>query len=166
MRVLTVRLPWAWAIVHGGKDVENRVRNVAGSYRGPVAIHAGLADDSDASPGLWYDRARHTYEAQGLTFGDSRVVWRDRGAIIGVVDLVDVHDVGECIWVGPAVEDFDGNFVSQEVTTCSEWAEDGNVYHLVLANARPLAEPIPFRGALGLRTLPADVEAAVLAGVA
>ena len=30
MRVLTVRQPWAWAIIHGGKDVENRVRNLAG----------------------------------------------------------------------------------------------------------------------------------------
>ena len=39
MRVLTVRQPWAWAIIHGGKDVENRTRNLAGAYRGPVAIH-------------------------------------------------------------------------------------------------------------------------------
>jgi hypothetical protein len=30
MRALTVRQPWAWAIVHGGKDIENRTRNIAG----------------------------------------------------------------------------------------------------------------------------------------
>lgn len=48
MKVLTVRQPWAAAIIHGGKDVENRTRNLAGSYRGPVAIHAGLAYDEDA----------------------------------------------------------------------------------------------------------------------
>jgi hypothetical protein len=24
VRVLTVRQPWAWAIIHGGKDAENR----------------------------------------------------------------------------------------------------------------------------------------------
>ena len=52
LRILTVRQPWAWAIIHGGKGVENRVRNVAGSYRGPVAIHAGLALD------LGYDEVR------------------------------------------------------------------------------------------------------------
>mgnify|MGYP001137357808 FL=1 len=45
MRAITVRQPWAWAIVFGQKDVENRSRNIAGRYRGPVAIHAGLRDD-------------------------------------------------------------------------------------------------------------------------
>lgn len=44
MRILTVRQPWAWAIIHGQKDVENRVRNIAGDYRGPVAIHTALDD--------------------------------------------------------------------------------------------------------------------------
>ena len=43
MRILTVRQPWAWAIIHGGKDVENRVRNIAGDYHGPIAIHAAKA---------------------------------------------------------------------------------------------------------------------------
>lgn len=47
MRILTVRQPWAWAIIHGGKDVENRVRNIAGDYRGPIAIHVGLQHDHD-----------------------------------------------------------------------------------------------------------------------
>ena len=41
IRGLTIRQPWAWAIVHGGKDVENRSRSL-GPYRGLVAIHAGL----------------------------------------------------------------------------------------------------------------------------
>jgi hypothetical protein len=27
LRALTVQQPWAWAIIHGGKDVENRGRN-------------------------------------------------------------------------------------------------------------------------------------------
>lgn len=35
---LTVRQPWAWAIVYGGKDVENRSWTT--SYRGPIYIHA------------------------------------------------------------------------------------------------------------------------------
>ena len=41
MRILTVKQPWAWAIIHGQKDVENRTKSL-GPYRGPVAIHAGL----------------------------------------------------------------------------------------------------------------------------
>lgn len=30
LRVLTVRQPWAWSLIEGGKDVENRSRNIAG----------------------------------------------------------------------------------------------------------------------------------------
>lgn len=43
MRILSVRQPWAHAILHYGKDVENR--SWATPYRGPVAIHASRALD-------------------------------------------------------------------------------------------------------------------------
>lgn len=42
-RVLTVCQPWAWAIIHGPKRVENRAWRTA--YRGPLAIHAGKSRD-------------------------------------------------------------------------------------------------------------------------
>ena len=42
MRCLTVRQPWAYAIMHLGKDVENRARNIVGKYRGPLLIHVSL----------------------------------------------------------------------------------------------------------------------------
>ena len=148
MRAITVRQPWAWAIIHGGKDVENRTRNIAGAYRGPVAIHAGLAFDEhmprDLAPEIveLFTARRHY----------------PRGAIIGVVDLVDIHecrshrgdsDVPDCVRSGTPL-----------ATTCSSWAEfrrGETVHHLVLANPRPLVEPIPWRGQLGLWTLPDDV---------
>ena len=38
MKALSIRQPWAWAIVHAGKDIENRSWST--SYRGPVLIHA------------------------------------------------------------------------------------------------------------------------------
>jgi hypothetical protein len=38
MRALTIRQPWAWLIVHGHKDLENRTWCT--SYRGPLLIHA------------------------------------------------------------------------------------------------------------------------------
>lgn len=38
-RMLSVRQPWAWAIVNGLKDVENRTWSTG--YRGPLVIHAG-----------------------------------------------------------------------------------------------------------------------------
>lgn len=35
---ISIRQPWAWAILHAGKDVENRTWST--SFRGPVCIHA------------------------------------------------------------------------------------------------------------------------------
>ena len=44
MKVLTVKQPWAWLIVNGHKDVENR--NWRTSYKGDVLIHASAKFDS------------------------------------------------------------------------------------------------------------------------
>src|SRR5580693_6930652 len=41
MKALTVRNPWAWAIVHAGKRIENRSRRT--HFRGRFYIHAGVA---------------------------------------------------------------------------------------------------------------------------
>lgn len=45
-RALSVRQPWAWAILHAGKDVENR--SWATGYRGELLIHAGKTIEDDA----------------------------------------------------------------------------------------------------------------------
>lgn len=139
MRALTVQQPWAWAIVHGGKDVENRTQ--AWGYRGPLAIHAGarLSDRSNYA----------LIKALGDAMRDDRWQDLDYGAIIGVVDLVDVHTADWC-W---------GH--------CSPWAESSydehrgrtrrDIVHLVLENPRPLEVPIPCKGRLGLWTPPAEV---------
>lgn len=39
MKTLSIRQPWAWLIVNGGKDIENRTWNLR--YRGALLIHAG-----------------------------------------------------------------------------------------------------------------------------
>ncbi|MBY0226527.1 MAG: ASCH domain-containing protein [Hyphomicrobium sp.] len=39
MKVLSVRQPWAWAIIAGHKTIENRRWST--TYRGPLLIHAG-----------------------------------------------------------------------------------------------------------------------------
>lgn len=141
MRILTVRQPWAWAIIHAGKDVENRTRNLAGDYRGPVAIHAGLAD---------FEQGNLAAQKHKLAYGTSTPTEMVFGAIIGVVDLVGMHTgdspsddrfehVGSCFRPG------------KPYGPCSEWAEP-YVKHLELANPRPLREPLPYRGALHLQT--------------
>ena len=69
MRALTVRRPWAYAIIYLGKDVENR--SWWTSYRGPLLIHAaGSAPRHDLLVPVKY----------------SELV---RGAITGVVELYD-----------------------------------------------------------------------------
>ena len=40
---LSIRQPWAWLLVNGVKDIENREWST--SYRGPLLLHAGKAGD-------------------------------------------------------------------------------------------------------------------------
>lgn len=134
-RILTVRQPWAWAIIHGGKTVENRSTNIAGDYRGPVLIHAAKAYADD-----WQSNVLAGIMNRHDGVYDEPQPWRDHaGDILGVVDLVAVHSVDE-VGCMAAIPD------------CSPWAEQTHgMHHLVLANPRALDEPIPYRGTLGLR---------------
>lgn len=134
--------PWAWAIVQGGKDVENRTRNIAGEHRGTIAIHAGLR----TSPLGWASPLIEAATMDASYFGDDPAPYAARGAVIGVVDLVGVHE--------------------ERLGCCPPWGErshDGSrVVHLELERPRVLAVPVPCRGALGLWTLPGGVRDVVL----
>jgi hypothetical protein len=140
MKALTVQQPWSWAIVAGGKNIENRTQ--LWSYRGPLAIHAGQR---------WSKRGEQSdlvHQAIARATGGRGVPVRlfSRSAIIGVVELVDCHpDAGCCRpWGETAYVEHGGR-------------ERRHITHLVLENPRQLAEPIPCRGALGLWTPPADI---------
>lgn len=135
MKALTVQQPWAWAIFNG-KNVENRTQ--LWSYRGPLAIHAG-ARDSDR--GWDSPLVQAAFNAAGRP-----TAGLDFGVFLGVVDLVDVHpDAGCCApWGESAYIEHGGR-------------ERRRIVHLVLENPRPLAEPIPCSGQLGLWTPPADI---------
>ena len=124
MKALTVKNPWAWAIIQGGKDVENRSR--ATKYRGQLYIHAGKA-----------------HSQEGVDFLTSRGQWPahmagTNGMVIGTVDVIGCHHADDC--PGP---DYADN------GACSDWAM-ANHYHWVLANPRPLANPFPLQGKLGI----------------
>ncbi|HYB23283.1 MAG TPA: ASCH domain-containing protein [Solirubrobacteraceae bacterium] len=71
---LSVRQPWAWAIIHAHKDVENR--SWPTRYRGPLLIHAGKREDPEGWAVL---------EAMRLELPLSVPT----GGIIGTVDLID-----------------------------------------------------------------------------
>jgi hypothetical protein len=146
MKSLTVKQPWAFSIAHLGKPIENRTWTT--KHRGPIAIHAGKGWDVDGQDSAL---VRLSWRVAGqdlhvLTPNNSLI---PLGAVVAVADLVDV--CGKTFAV-PAP-----NFCG-----CGPWASRSQ-YHWRLANVRALAEPVPCKGALGLWTLPADVEAAVVA---
>lgn len=136
MKAITVQQPWAWAIIYGGKLVENRTQMT--HYRGPLAIHAGKR---------WSERgARIVPEIAGPwqkswtdPIGDAGPV--PAGVLIGVVDLVDCHEEAGC---------------------CAPWGERTHhglrrrLTHLVLENPRPLPEPIPAAGHVWLWNVDLD----------
>ena len=78
-KAITIHYPWAWAIVHGYKRVENRVWETP--YRGPLLIHSGQSPASDE---------RATQILQTLSVAVPPLSQFLRGRIIGVVDLVDI----------------------------------------------------------------------------
>ena len=160
--VLTVRQPWEWAIEHG-KPVENRPRRMA--YRGPLWLHAGARSrwdpagaDSYLVQQAWLsyltgisstaiELARQDY---GLTRGN---VVMKFGAVSALAGVAGCHHSDECMLPLGAVPP--GGRAG-----CSPWAVRGQ-WHIELADVRPLPEPVPCRGALGLWRLPDDVEKAV-----
>lgn len=102
---LSVRQPWAWAIIHAGKDIENRTWQAVNhglKRRGRIAIHAskGLGKEE-------YEDARDYINA----ILDAQPNWDlrcpaaidlRRGGIIGSVDVVGVVTGSESKWfMGP-----------------------------------------------------------------
>jgi hypothetical protein len=85
-RVLTIRQPWAWAVIHGGKDVENR--SWPTKHRGPLLIHAGRAFEFDEYETVKRLAAQPPPPAREFT----------HGAIIGVVELVDCLQGSHSEW--------------------------------------------------------------------
>ena len=81
MKFLTITQPWCWAILHGGKDVENRKWHT--NYRGKLAIHAGKGGMTRE---LYHVVASYL-EYDGFVLPPMRQI--ELGGIVGVVDLVD-----------------------------------------------------------------------------
>jgi hypothetical protein len=85
MKVLSVRQPWAWLIVNGYKDIENRTWHLR--YRGSLLIHAGKAWDESYSPECpeWFQEEINSLLCGVKIPGPEEL---QRGGIVGMVDVV------------------------------------------------------------------------------
>lgn len=91
---LSVRQPWAWAIIHGGKDIENRswqAVNHGLKKRGRVAIHASKGMTKDE-----FESARDFMLSIGVACPAASDLLR--GGIIGSVEVVDVVRESDSEW--------------------------------------------------------------------
>jgi hypothetical protein len=76
MKALTILQPFAWLIVHGRKDIENRTWVT--NHRGPLLIHAGVK--------LYPTPLAEIEHHYGITIPRDALLF---GGVIGKVDVVD-----------------------------------------------------------------------------
>lgn len=116
---LSIRQPWAWAVVAGHKVIENRSAGAIKSGKmtpGWICVHAAVGLSRDEFRWGHWRLQKHGVECP-------RPEKLIRGAVIGIVEVVDIVDRSDSEWFGGPMG-------------------------LVLENARPIA-PIPAKGALG-----------------
>ena len=140
LRALTIRQPWAWAIVHASKRIENRsradgIRPGMCSYRGPLLIHASKRETRD--------------EWDALAELHSSPPDRDsvpRGGIVGRCNVVAHVDPAGRVWLDAAETQ-----QAEATGSAVDWRWWAGGHGLVLANVRPTIF-VPCRGNLGLWT--------------
>jgi hypothetical protein len=89
MKIIVVRQPWAWLIVAGHKDIENRTWTT--SHRGPILIQASAKRPSgyDMDCAIAYARERDVgVPVEELVFG----------GIVGVADVIDCVSRHDSPW--------------------------------------------------------------------
>lgn len=135
MKALSIRQPWAWAILHAGKDVENRTWGT--DFRGEFLIHAskglGKQECRDAIMTV-VDIAPHAYD---LWPGYETI---ERGGIVGIARVVDVR-------------------LNRAEHAKSPW-EVPDQFSFVLADAKPLPF-VPCSGLLGFWNVPPELLARI-----
>lgn len=89
MKVLSIRQPWAWLIIHGGKDVENRTWHT--KFRGRFLVHA-----SKGMTRAEYNVASWVAGPLGITIPPFDEL--SLGGIVGSVELVDSLDTSNSPW--------------------------------------------------------------------
>lgn len=121
--------------------------------QGPASRNPYVQQHTLWTPENW--REAKDDSARRFRQGVTSCAWFEpAGLEIRIKDVPECN-VSECCWCRMCRSCF-GDL------PCGPWAARGQ-YHWRLANVRALPEPVPCKGALGLWTLPDDVEAAVAA---
>lgn len=145
-RALSIRQPWADLILAGVKDVENRTWAIPSTVELPlrIGVHASQNYDNHSDPQAWH--ALGAAWSRGPTGVRHRIASEGRtGALLGYVNVIGCHRHGSCdLYAVTPIER----------STCSRWAEPGDVWHWTLTDPEPLPEPIPLNGSLGLWKMP------------
>ena len=138
---ISVRQPWATLLAVGAKRYETRSWET--TYRGTIAIHASGRLHRDDERWYWDCReAQAALDAHGYP----EIGFLPLGAILAIGRLI---DVGPADFMDTLLSSWEAAFGD---FTPGRWAWE-------IANVRPLHEPIPYKGALGLWqcTIPDDV---------
>jgi hypothetical protein len=158
MKALTLTQPWASLIPRGAKRIETRSWGT--TYRGPLAIHAAKgfprwAQDLCFQPtftrALWPDEP-HDMTPQEIA---QLVAELPRGAMVAVAVLPLVRSIDIALRAEVLAQTLTPNEIEFGDYTSgrSAW---------FLEDVKPLAEPIPCKGALGLWDVPQEVRAQIL----
>ncbi|SCX40619.1 ASCH domain-containing protein [Nitrosospira sp. Nsp1] len=91
MKALSIRQPWAWLILHAGKDIENRSWST--KLRGRVLIHAakGMTKDEYLMVSLCIAEMLPVFDLPSFK-------QLERGGIIGSVEIVDCVTRSKSPW--------------------------------------------------------------------
>lgn len=150
MKALSLTQPWATLVAIGAKEYETR--SWWTGYRGLVAIHAskefGSAERALCVDEPFFGILQKAGLVEMLVPGLLAVERLPLGAIIAVAQLEDVLQT-----------DLRGRRVSELELAFGDWGYGRYAWRL--RNVQRLLEPIPCKGALGLWTVPAEIEARI-----
>jgi hypothetical protein len=172
MKGLTLTQPWASLVALGAKKIETRPWST--SYRGSIAIHAakglgpvggarGLADLCEREPFCSILAAWNS--SIGGAFHALDNVDRQRGAIVAVAELVCCVPTNSATDIGGDDKGWSviaGPLTGQSWPLTDQERAFGDYspgrYAWLLAEIRPLREPVPCKGALSLWEVPVEAQ--------
>jgi activating signal cointegrator 1 len=149
MKALTLTQPWATLVAIGAKRIETRSWST--NYRGRLAIHAAKGFPREARMFAYQEPAGRVLNEAGISLGgDCREL--PTGAIVAVAILRQVWPTGHGFWQRNSVRD------NQAAFERVFGNYDEGRYGWLLCDVQRLVKPTPCKGALGLWTVPAEIE--------